>query len=795
MAFNAQIGRAPHEGSKESKQNRASKNDGGRTDWFTRAKAAWEKSTTFVDTNYRRDWETAIRMFNSQHPKDSKYHSDLYKFRSRIFRPKTRAVIRKHEATAATAFFSNLDVVSVAPAQSKNPMSMASAQVAKELLQHRLTTPRAGIPWFITLMGALQDALKMGLVISMQTWKFRSRSGGDEEKEGTLPDGTPVKVTVPVEEVIEDRPDVEIIPLENCRFDPNAYWADVVGTSPYLIINFPMHVYELKRLMSLGDTAGKKWKNYTNAEIKRAMSSNPDTTRQERSTGRKDPSTENSGAELSDYDVVWCRLYFMDDVDEKVTFWTLGDVGMLTDPTPVSEEYWHGEIPVVIGFCVVETHNVAPPGLPILGEQLQREANDIVNTRIDNVKLVLNKRYYVRRNAQVDTDSLQRNAPGGVTMVQNVDSDIKESTWNDVTSSSYQEQDRLNVDYDELLGNFASSSVLTNRKLNETVGGMQIMAQGANALTEYALRTFVETWVEPVLTQLVLLEQYYESDETVLALAAEKAQLWVKYGMSEVTDWMLRESLIVTVNVGMGATDPQTKVQKFLMALNQWVTMAPQLPPDANPEEIKAELFGLAGYRDANRFFTGEQDQRVVMAQQQVQQITQQLQQVTMEKDLNAKFDAKSRALDKREMEIKLRDLALDIREAEMQGDLSTADRLSLEFAKLKGEYDLKKFDIMLEDMRNRDKIRGDLQVKKITALADIRREDAETRARIEAEEREAQREERSSAKTAKEMNTMLAAHSSAMDKIMQSIAASITKPKKARLLRKPDGTTEIETL
>jgi hypothetical protein len=63
--------------------------------------------------------------------------------------------------------------------------------------------------------------------------------------------------------------------------------------------------------------------------------------------------------------------------------------------------------------------------------------------------------------------------------------DVEALEFNDVTASSYAEQDRLNVDFDELLGNFSRSSVQTNRKLNETVGGMALISQGANQLTEF----------------------------------------------------------------------------------------------------------------------------------------------------------------------------------------------------------------------------------------------------------------------------------------------------------------------
>jgi hypothetical protein len=73
----------------------------------------------YFDNNYRKQWEDNLRMFQSKHPRDSKYMSEAYKYRSRIFRPKSRSVVRKNEATAALAFFSNPDVVSIDPVTRK----------------------------------------------------------------------------------------------------------------------------------------------------------------------------------------------------------------------------------------------------------------------------------------------------------------------------------------------------------------------------------------------------------------------------------------------------------------------------------------------------------------------------------------------------------------------------------------------------------------------------------------------------------------------------------------------------
>ena len=97
------------------------------TNWLQLAKDAHLSSTSYVDANYRKKWEDGLRMFQSRHPQDSKYLSDAYKHRSKIFRPKSRSLVRKHEAAAAAAFFSNLDVISTAAVNQNDRNQAASA--------------------------------------------------------------------------------------------------------------------------------------------------------------------------------------------------------------------------------------------------------------------------------------------------------------------------------------------------------------------------------------------------------------------------------------------------------------------------------------------------------------------------------------------------------------------------------------------------------------------------------------------------------------------------------------------
>lgn len=597
-------------------------------DWLKIAQDAFSASTSYLDANWRKKWEDSIAMFQSRHPTGSKYNSDAYKHRSRLFRPKTRSLVRKNEAAAAIAFFSNPDVVSAEPENEADQMQVASADLMLHLLNYRL---QKTIPWFKLIVGGVQTAQVYGIVCSYQYWHYKERTEvGYEPLADDLgqplqgPDG-PLYQEVESATVLKDQPCMALLPAENFRFDPGADWLDVVSSSPYFIRMVPMYVCDVKELMATTDrkTGQPKWKKLEDAEIRQAMV-DYDTTRMARENRREDPLAHTEQA-LGEFEIVWCHENFVRFGSEETVYWTLGTTKLLTDPQPLAEVYFHGIRPFVIGTCVLEANKAMPDSLVQMGASLQRETNDTVNQRRDNVSLVLNKRYVVKRGMDVDVQSLVKNAAGSVTMTSDMDA-VREMEWNDVTASSYQEQDRLNADYDELTGNFSASTMATNRRMNETVGVASLLSSGSNQMTEYLIRTLVETWVEPVLQQLVKLEQAYETDEVVLGLAGQGAKLQQRYGIDAVTDDLLNGALTVRVNIGMGATDPQSKLQRFIAAMRSYADIISSMP-DVDPEAVRKELFGLVGYRDGMRFFRkgDPRDAQLQQAEQAIQQLQGQL--------------------------------------------------------------------------------------------------------------------------------------------------------------------------
>ena len=601
--------------------------------WLILARDAYSMSTSFVDNNYRRTWEDAIRHFQNRHAAGSKYHSALYKYRSKIFRPKSRSAIRNNEAAVAAAFFANKDVVSIEPQNPNDDLQQASAAVNQELLNYRLEKT---IPWFLICIGGAQEAMNVGVVCSCQEWRYREKfiktPVMDDKVGGVVVDEEGKPILLESIKVVEDKPVIRLIPVENIRIDPAADWTDPVNSSPYVIELIPMYVKDVKARMKEDYTGEGKWINVGEDRIKSATKQNYDTTRMERDHRREDKYNEKgSSRPLSGFDTVWVHRNIINRNGVDYVYYTLGTEEILSEPKPLDQVFLHKIRPYVIGCAVIEAHRIFANGLTELGKPVQQEINEIANQRMDNVKLVLNKRWIARRGAQVDVRSLVRNVPGSVTLANDPVNDVRAHDFSDVTGSSFQEQDRLNLDFDELVGAFSASTIQSNRTINETVGGMAMLRGSVNGLVEYVIRTISETWVEPVMKQLVKLEQAYESDKVILAIAGERAKLYQKFGVDAVTDELLNQELTMSVNVGFSSTDPIQRVNMFMTALRMIKEIMDEAPPGLKIAEVVKEIFGRIGYKSADRFFDLGDDGQEPQTAQLIQKI-QKLEQALMDK-------------------------------------------------------------------------------------------------------------------------------------------------------------------
>lgn len=641
-------------------------------EWLAEAARCYDASTNYINSEIRTNWSRDMAHYNNEHAHDSKFNSAAYAKRHKVFRPKTRMAGRSAEAALAAALFSTADLLDVRAVDEADPVKVAGAEVKKALLQYRLENT---IPWFLTAMGARQDCFKYGICASYQHWQFEEQE--NEEIVGYDVLGQPQ--VAQKRETVLDRPWIEMIPPENLRFDPACDWRDPVRSSSYLIWVQPMLLEDVMARMGTGE-----WRVFTAEQVKATIGPvEMDPTRSEREKGRPDQQINNIANP-----VVYVHQNFMRKFGRDYVFYTLGKTLMLSKPVPLKEMYPMNERPIVIGRSVIETHRSYPSSDAGLTAGLQVATNEIANQRLDNVALVLNKRYVIKRGKQVDVESLMRNVPGGGIVADDPSGDIRVLETNDVTGSSYQEQDRLDVQHDEMQGVFSGSAVQSNRTLGETVGGMQLLGSSASAISEYTTRIFVETYVEPVLRQLAKLEALYETDQTVIAVAGQKAMDAIKRaGQDTITDEMLQAEMLLRVNVGVGATNPQIKIERVMTGVNA-VAQLPTIAERIKPDEIVKEIFGALGYKDGERFIGPPVEQQ--------------------QPPPDPMIEVRMKELELRQIELQLKSRELDREDARIQAELSLKRELGIAeiSARYKGNAekiaaDMRKFGAKLRTDRD----------------------------------------------------------------------------------------------
>jgi hypothetical protein len=570
----------------------------------------------------------SYRAWQNQHADNSKYLGTAYKGRSRLFVPKTRAAVRKNLATAAASLFSTEEVVNIAAQYEDDPQQRATAATMKANLDYRLTraSGKSGMPWYIISMGACLDGQLTGVSISKQYWEYGEVPTGRlrvEERAAIDPlTGEPImdpmtgapgmeQHLVPEIRVTKDRPMVELHPIENVLIDPAAPWYAPVQMGRWFACRYPMGLNDARAMIASGSKGaagghGVQWLEVSDETLlKGRVEEDRAGTRRVREGGGDRYEDARGTREM---DIVWLQENFVRIDGMDYHFWSVGRHAFISTIRETREVYpeQDGDRPYVMGVSQLDTHRVFPQSPVETWQPLQLELNDVANLRLDTLKRSIAPLAVVKKGKNVDLTAVQRRGqPDAMVMVDQMD-DFELRPTPGPTGAAFTEASVNNSLFDELSGTFSTSSVQSSRQLNETVGGMRLMSGAANAVSEFDLRMWVETWVEPVIRQLVHLIRFYESDEKVVAIAGQNARAWTRFEyMPTIEDFEACE-ITVRVNAGIGALDPMAKLQKLRSAFEMLTPLMGEAKGQGISIDVEAiieEVMGAAGFRDGRRFF------------------------------------------------------------------------------------------------------------------------------------------------------------------------------------------------
>lgn len=657
------------------------------------ARQSFSASSTYFDGSHRNRVIDAMARFNSQHPKGSKYWTPAFEKRSKLFRPKTRATVRKREAAAAISLFGSSNIVSV-KATAANADAAMDARLQEALLNHRLQEDDR---WYRFVVGGVQDADRQGFAVARTYWEYEEADQYYDELHSELSKVTRVDTVAR-----RDRPGFALVPIERFHFDPAADWMDIVGTSPYLIEEIPMFLCDVRRYQH-NPHAMLRYRDLSDGELLGGGQRGAwDSIQLQRE--RDMQSRFQTHGEPNDYKVVWVHRNILKIDGEDYVFDTVGTSRMLSDMIPLSHFDPRGYRPYVVGSTIVEAHNPYNNGAVDLMAQVQDEINDTANLRQDANKMASAGRMFLKRGTGLDLHALAKFSPGQTVEVDNPQEDVKWDRSPEAPRGAFEENQLLNTELDDLIGNYSQASVAHNRNLNETVGGMQMVADSANQMTEYDLHTFCTTFLTKVLQQVLDLEKCWETDQHLATVLGSKAAANAR------RFWQAMDTEAkVIVDVGFGATNPGKRVERISLGLQTLGAFFPQLMMQADSAEFARDVFAAVGQNDISRYFPfmdaagQEQDPKVRALQQQVaqlQQLTQPAQVQLQIAQMKSQADLK-KATDQNENAVKIKTMELQLAWVELQLEKEKNEiargQLLLAREKLSNEITMQRMEFALQ--------------------------------------------------------------------------------------------------
>jgi hypothetical protein len=478
----------------------------------------------------------------------------------------------------------------------------------EQLVNYRTdrTSGRAALPWFAVAIGSRQDSLMTGICLSKQSWKLELRKERETVTQLDPLTQVPQKIVRDVYKPEIDRPTVDLIPPENMDIDPAADWTDPIQTSAFVVIRWPMQIDEVRTKMKHPINPWNKVDDGILLTAAEDVAADVSALR----AAREGDNDRFKNLQGQNFRIVWVTETFMRVGGCDWTFLSIGDKAFLTNPRKTRDVYpeQDGERPLVMGYGSIEAHRMFPMSPVESWQPMQMEINDLVNLSLDILKQNAMPVSKIRRGRQIDLDQVRRRASGSSIMVSQPD----DVTWEkvpDVPQSMPMVMRDIELEMDDLAGQFNAQSVEHNNAVSRTLGGLKLVSGSANAVQEMDIRVWIETWTNPVLAQLVRLEQWYEHDPIVLGLAGTRAKLFQKHGVSQIDDNLMSQEVTIRVNVGLGAGDPQQRIARFQAAASIAFPLLAQSKKfqsgelELNEEAVMEELFGAAGYRDGGKRF------------------------------------------------------------------------------------------------------------------------------------------------------------------------------------------------
>ncbi len=301
--------------------------------------------------------------------------------------------------------------------------------------------------------------------------------------------------------------------------------------------------------------------------------------------------------------------------------------------------YWrHSKKPfVVTSFEQLPGEFYGMSAMQII-EHLQEEMNTHRNQRIDNISMIINRMWKVRRGADIDESELV-SRPHGIIHVDNPD-DVSEFIMHDITGSAYNEEQIAKMDMENSL---AVPSVVRGVDSARSETATEIVTKSTNAGMRFDIKIMLfETLGFKRLAMLMdLNNQQFIDDERLIRLVGEEgADQWQAVNPWEIIgefDYrpaganvdpaankeVRREQLVQLLNIAMSSQSPYVNVYELWKSLISSFDLRNTDKLLKTQEEVQQEQYEQMVMAQKAQMEAAQQqqmEQQQAMQEQQMQQ-------------------------------------------------------------------------------------------------------------------------------------------------------------------------------
>lgn len=165
---------------------------------------------------------------------------------------------------------------------------------------------------------------------------------------------------------------------------------------------------------------------------------------------------------------------------------------------------------------------------------IQEAYDEILNLRLDNVKLAMNKMFFMEASSSLFGQTpVMKIKPGAIYKVRDIDA-LKEIQVSEVKTSAYTELDTMFQMVQGLTGVWASV-IWMQQKVERTATGAEMIKNAADAQTKQPTRSIVEE-MGKLAKEIAVLALTYMSKETIKKICWEKEQ-FSSLSLEDLVNW------------------------------------------------------------------------------------------------------------------------------------------------------------------------------------------------------------------------------------------------------------------